>query len=322
VDNYLCEIAYMQEPGENPLYARLMAIKPEGLSLNAWTLKAGVSRVFFNDVRKRGNARHDSLVKILDAAGVSLAQFETGGTVRTEVRRSPVADFRPAEGARRDLPLLGTALGGEMPDLEGLDEDSADLIELDLGEVIDHLERPAAIANDRDAYALTILGDSMAPRFEPGERILVSPRAPSASATMSSCSCAGARAMTSASSWCWSRSWSAARRRSSSCASSIPTRPSACPPSASRATQVTVSGSTRWWERSSAPDPGHAGSSAMDLLVGLGLLLGAIADHPEVGHAALGPFLDAILQRLVERSSDRAARGDELAHPPTACLKQ
>jgi phage repressor protein C with HTH and peptisase S24 domain len=65
-----------------------------------------------------------------------------------------------------------------MPDLEGLDEDSADLIELDLGEVIDHLERPAAIAGDRDAYALTMIGDSMAPRFEPGERILVSPRAP------------------------------------------------------------------------------------------------------------------------------------------------
>jgi SOS-response transcriptional repressor LexA len=168
----------MPDPGENPLYARLMAIKPEGLSLNAWTQKAGVSRVFFNDVRKRGNARHDSLVKVLDAAGVSLAQFETSGTVRTEVRRSAVADFRPAEGARRDLPLLGTALGGVMPDLEGLDEDSSDLIELDLGEVIDHLERPAAIASDRDAYALTILGDSMAPRFEPGERILVSPRAP------------------------------------------------------------------------------------------------------------------------------------------------
>jgi hypothetical protein len=96
------------------------------------------------------------------------------------VRKADVADFRPAEGIRtpRDLPLLGTALGGHVPDLEGLDDDSADLIELDLGEVIDHLERPAAIASDRDAYALTILGDSMAPRFEPGERILVSPRAP------------------------------------------------------------------------------------------------------------------------------------------------
>jgi SOS-response transcriptional repressor LexA len=169
----------MAEPGDPPIYAALMRVKPPELSPNAWAAKAKVGRAVWSDIRRHGNPTRKTLEKLLEAIGMSVADFEAGsGTVRTEVRRSAVADFRPAEGARRDLPLLGTVLGGVMPDLEGLDEDSADLIELDLGEVIDHLERPAAIAADRDAYALTILGDSMAPRFEPGERILVSPRAP------------------------------------------------------------------------------------------------------------------------------------------------
>jgi phage repressor protein C with HTH and peptisase S24 domain len=34
------------------------------------------------------------------------------------------------------------------------------------------------LANDPDAYALTIVGDSMWPRFRPGSRIVVSPRSP------------------------------------------------------------------------------------------------------------------------------------------------
>jgi phage repressor protein C with HTH and peptisase S24 domain len=53
-----------------------------------------------------------------------------------------------------------------------------ELIELDLGEVLDYLQRPPSLASDKDAYALTILSDSMFPRFSPGERVAVSPRAP------------------------------------------------------------------------------------------------------------------------------------------------
>jgi phage repressor protein C with HTH and peptisase S24 domain len=173
------DTANMAEPGEPPIYAALMRVKPEDLSPNAWAARAKVGRAVWSDMRRHGNPTRNTLAKLLEAIGMTLAEFEGGsGTVRTEVRRSSVADFRQADGGLRGLPLLGTALGGEVPDLEGLDEDSADLIELDLGEVIDHLERPAALGGDRDAYALTILGDSMAPRFEPGERILVSPRAP------------------------------------------------------------------------------------------------------------------------------------------------
>ena len=167
----------MPEPGENALYARLMAIKPQGLSLNAWTQRAGVSRVFFNDVRKRGNARHDSLVKVLAAAGVSLADFEAGEVrVRTEVRGTGMSPQEVEEAwtlrEAKLVPLLGTAFGGEWSG-----DSDVEMTELRLAEVLDYLARPPSLARDDEAYAVEIVGESMAPRFEPGEQVFVSPRA-------------------------------------------------------------------------------------------------------------------------------------------------
>jgi SOS-response transcriptional repressor LexA len=173
----MCEIAYMQPPPENPLYARLIAIKPSELSLNAWAVRAGVSRTFFNDVRKRGNARHDSLTKILDAAGVSLADFEAGQvSVRTEVRGTGMSAedvhraWRGPDQAKA-VPLVGSAFGGEW-------SDGVEMTELHLAEVFDYLARPHSLAADAEAYAVEIIGDSMAPRYEPGERVFVSPKSP------------------------------------------------------------------------------------------------------------------------------------------------
>jgi phage repressor protein C with HTH and peptisase S24 domain len=175
----MCEIAYMQEPGENALYARLMAIKPPDLSLNAWAVRAGVSRVFFHDVRKRGNARHDSLLKVLGAAGVSLAEFEAGeARVKTEVRGTGLSSSE-AEAAwamqqpAKPVPLVGTAFGTE---LEGLDD--IETTELMMSEVLDYVARPPSLANDDQAYAVTVIGDSQAPRFEAGELAFVSPKSP------------------------------------------------------------------------------------------------------------------------------------------------
>ena len=57
-------------------------------------------------------------------------------------------------------------------------ERDIELTELDMGDVIDHVARPASLARDSEAYALTIIGDSMWPRFRAGRRIIVSPKAP------------------------------------------------------------------------------------------------------------------------------------------------
>lgn len=174
----MCEIAYMQEGRENPLYARLMEIKPPHLSLNAWALKAGVSRTIFNDVRKRGNLRHDSLVKLIDAAGVSFGDFEaTQMKVRSEVRGTGMSAGQAREAwamsqPAKPVPLVGTAFGKDFDAIEDVET-----TELRLAEVLDYLARPPSLADDPDAYAVEIVGESMAPRFEPGEYAFVSPKA-------------------------------------------------------------------------------------------------------------------------------------------------
>lgn len=170
----------MTAPGNPPIYDALLAVKPAELSLNAWTMKAGVSRSMFNEIRRHGNPTSDTLSKLLDAIGVTLAQFEAGATpVRTEVAGTgmSVGDVdRAWRGApqSKPIPLLGSAIGGEW---DGIDE-AVELTELHLSEVLDYLARPPSVANDPEAYAVTIVGESMAPRYEPGERATVSPRSP------------------------------------------------------------------------------------------------------------------------------------------------
>lgn len=157
------------------LHDRLLALKPDGLSFNAWALKAGVNRTIFNDVKKRGNIRHDSLTKLLDAIGVSLGDFAAGGAVvRSEVRSAGMSAHDVerswhAPSPSQPVPLMGTAFGGEW-------EDGIEMVELHLGEALDYLGRPPSLAADPKAYAVEIVGDSMAPRFEPGERAFVSPK--------------------------------------------------------------------------------------------------------------------------------------------------
>lgn len=97
--------------------------------------------------------------------------------VKSEVRGTGMsaAEIRDAWAMRGDVqpvPLVGTALGGAFGNLE-----TVEMTELRLSEVLDYLARPQSLADDDLAYAVEIVGDSMAPRFEPGERVFVSPKA-------------------------------------------------------------------------------------------------------------------------------------------------
>jgi phage repressor protein C with HTH and peptisase S24 domain len=91
----------------------------------------------------------------------------------SEVRRLPERPIDFLSDAPK-MPLLGTALGA---DDDSLEED-IELTELHLGDVLDYVTRPASLVDDKQAYALTIVGNSMMPRFKPGERVAVSPKAP------------------------------------------------------------------------------------------------------------------------------------------------
>lgn len=166
---------------ESQLYRDLMRFKPEGWSPNAWAVAAGVSRTVWTDMRRHGNPSRRTLEKLLTAAGSSVAEFEA-----LRVGRAPIADpeadrrgFADATGpgwrgaTLPPLPLVASAVGGFWGD----SCDGIELTELRMDAIVGHLPRPASLAADPGAYALTIVDDSMWPRFRPGRHIAVSPKA-------------------------------------------------------------------------------------------------------------------------------------------------
>lgn len=97
------------------------------------------------------------------------------GKVRSEVAGFGDQPFEEKYGTAglATIPLLGSAIGIETFD----PEKQIELTEVDAGDVLDHIARPASLARDSHAYALTVVGDSMWPRFRPGRRVIISPKA-------------------------------------------------------------------------------------------------------------------------------------------------
>jgi len=172
----------MVRSAESQIYRDLMRFKPDELSPNGWAVKAGVSRTVWADMRRHGNPSRRTLEKLLSAAGSTLAEFEalrigapaagSGKAIEGAVGEARNWRWRPAP--LPPLPLLATSMVGEW----GEAGSAIELVAIDGAEVLDHLPRPDSLAGDREAYALTIVGDSMWPRFRPGRRIAVSPRSP------------------------------------------------------------------------------------------------------------------------------------------------
>lgn len=163
------------------IYDDLMRFKPEGMTPNAWAMKAGVSRTVWADMRRHGNPSRRTLEKLLTAAGSSLAEFEalriSGSAAADADAASELRDRGAAAwGAAQlpQLPLVATAIGGEW----GNPASGIERTELRTAEIVDRLPRPPSLANDPGAYAITVVGDSMWPRFRPGRRLAVSPKSP------------------------------------------------------------------------------------------------------------------------------------------------
>jgi phage repressor protein C with HTH and peptisase S24 domain len=164
---------------ESQVYRDLIGFKPEGLSANAWAVKAGVSRTVWSDMRRHGNPSRRTLEKLLIAAGSSLAEFEAL-RVGPEAAR-PAASVTLADPGREwasaplpRLPLIASSLAGEW----GEPGSQVELTEVRPGELLERVARPASLASDPDAFAVTVVGDAMWPRFRPGARVAVSPRSP------------------------------------------------------------------------------------------------------------------------------------------------
>lgn len=160
------------------LFEDLMRFLPEGMTANAWAVKAGVSRTIWADLRRHGNPSRRTLEKLLAAAGSSLAEFEA---LRIGERAFMASDARAmAESGRgwrgaplAPIPLLATSIAGKWSRARS----GIDLLSVDRSQVVGKVDRPAVLAGDREAYALTMVGESMWPRFRKGRRLLVSPAA-------------------------------------------------------------------------------------------------------------------------------------------------
>jgi phage repressor protein C with HTH and peptisase S24 domain len=166
---------------DSPIYRDLMRFKPDELTPNGWAVRAGVSRTVWADMRRHGNPSRRTLEKLLAAASSSLAEFEAlrlgRQTSASSAASGSLEDKKAWEWSPArlpTLPLFATGLAGEW----GEAGSGVELTEVRWDQLIDRLERPPSLVADRDAYALTVVGDSMWPRFKPGRQIAVSPRAP------------------------------------------------------------------------------------------------------------------------------------------------
>lgn len=162
------------------LFEELMRFKPDGLTANGWAVKAGVSRAIWADLRRHGNPSRRTLEKLLGAAGSSLAEFEALRVGRPAIRPDDngngLAD--PKRGWRNaaldPIPLFDTRLAGEW----GKADSGVECHSVDRSNIIGRIDRPSSLAADRDAYAVTMVGEAMWPRFRGGRRLLVSPATP------------------------------------------------------------------------------------------------------------------------------------------------
>jgi phage repressor protein C with HTH and peptisase S24 domain len=75
----------------------------------------------------------------------------------------------PERHGPRDIEELGITVGGF-----GSDDDAFELN----GQVIDMVKRPTGILDRKDVFALRVSNDSMAPKYEDGERVYVEKRKP------------------------------------------------------------------------------------------------------------------------------------------------
>jgi len=131
-----------------------------GLSPSALARHAGLDPTVFNKSKRTapgGKPRWpstESLAKILEATGASFEEFAA-------MVQEAVAPQRKA------TPLIGFAEAGNA----GYFDDSG----FPVGAGWDQIQVPGV--SDPHAYALEISGDSMAPVFRPGDKIIVSPGA-------------------------------------------------------------------------------------------------------------------------------------------------
>jgi len=159
----------MRTKPDTPLTRALIAyMAKQGVSARALSLKVGSNDSLVKSILdgRSKNQRADTLAKLAAEIGLSVAEL-TGETIQRENNPSPNAVPLSTESRPRlkDLPVYGAAEGGD------------GVMILD-SEPIEYKERPANLLNVRDAFAVYIVNDSMAPAYEQGDQVNIHPRKP------------------------------------------------------------------------------------------------------------------------------------------------
>src|SRR5262245_51384362 len=169
----------MSEEGAR-LFEELMRFRPDGMTANGWAVRAGVSRTIWSDLKRHGNPSRKTLEKLLAAAGSSLAEFEAlrVGSPPSSIAAVSAGLAESGRGWRgasfRPIPFFETGQSGEW----GQAGSRIALHTINRSHAIGQLDRPAALATDGDAFGVTMVGESMWPRFRDGRKLLGSPAAP------------------------------------------------------------------------------------------------------------------------------------------------
>jgi phage repressor protein C with HTH and peptisase S24 domain len=134
------------------------------------------------DIRRGRAPRADRLAQLADALQTT-PDYLLGRSEVPAANGQPVdeAPFTAIASLARDLPVYGTALGADVDFIRVEDGAGPVAIEqstVDMAGAIDYMRRPPRLENNRDAYAVITVGESMYPRFRHGEYLLVDPRRP------------------------------------------------------------------------------------------------------------------------------------------------
>lgn len=152
-----------------------------GLSERALSLQAGASPDLLSQARHSWRLpKSDNLAKIARVLGVStdwlLGQDSdvAGAEVRSDAAvRDSITPFLPRKPID-DLPVLGTGHCGvvNFPG-DGNGQVEIEQTQFEPATVIRYIMRPLALMNAKESYAIYLQGESMFPRFSPGELAIV-----------------------------------------------------------------------------------------------------------------------------------------------------
>ncbi|ARR54576.1 hypothetical protein HY78_14620 [Rhizorhabdus wittichii DC-6] len=135
------------------------------------------------DMRRKGSIGSDRLKRLAEVLQTTVHWLETGTQDPGTPHREALPDFqrisRP-EDEPPTIPVLGTGLGADLTVGEDGHLQSVETLTLFPNEAVDQLRRPFRLINRPGIYAIYFEGDSMEPKYTPGEPAFIDPHKPPA----------------------------------------------------------------------------------------------------------------------------------------------